>query len=163
MRKKRMEVKICLNFEAIPPNHLLIILHEDECFFLFPSKGDVQARKNGVKLFLKEYSFVYTLIFQRIWLLLDIIYNNGLKHFWRSILIFVHFMKMNVFTYMYTSKGDVQARHNGVKSFLKEYSYFSYSSWSWMFLLILLSISGTCVMITQKKGLALQLRIIYDT
>ena len=107
MRKKRMEVKICLNFEAIPPNHLLIILHEDECFFLYPSKGDVQARHNWVKLFLNVHSYFHTLLEDKCFFFISILRKMKYKqdimdwnHFWRSILIFLHFKKMNVFTYV---------------------------------------------------------------
>ena len=133
MRKKRMEVKICLNFEAIPPNHLLIILHEDECFFLYPSKGDVQARHDGVKLFLNVHSYFHTLhkdIFS--------IYpsfkekevkarHHGLKWYLKEHSYFTTLQEDECF-YLCSSKGDVQARYNGTKSFQKEYSYFSYSS-----------------------------------
>ena len=130
-----MEVKICLNFEAIPPNHLLIILHEDECFFLYPSKGDVQARHDGVKLFLNVDSYFHTLHQDKCFFLYIRRKENevkarhhGLKSFLKEHSYFPTLQEDECF-YLCPSKGDVQARYNGMKSFLKEeYSYFSYSS-----------------------------------
>ena len=128
-----MEVKICLNFEAIPPNHLLIILHEDECFFLYPSKGDVQARHDGVKLFLNVYSYFHTLHQDYIFLYIHLKDNevkarhHGLKSYLKEHSYLPTLQEDECF-YLCLSKGDVQARFNGMKSFLKEYFYFSYSS-----------------------------------
>ena len=157
MRKKRMEVKICLNFEAIPPNHLLIILHEDECFFLYPSKGDVQARQWDE--IISEYAFLFSYTSGRQMFFLYICLkenevkarHHGLKSYLKEYSYFPTLQEDECF-YLCSSKGDVQARFNGMKSFLKEYFYFSYSSYSWIFLLTLLSISGTCVMMTQNNN-----------
>ena len=68
--------------------------------------------------------------------------HHGLKLFLKEHSYFPTLQEDECF-YLCPSKGDVQARYNGMKSFLKEYSYFYYSSLSWMFLLILLSISGS--------------------
>ena len=108
-----MEVKICLNFEAIPPNHLLIILHEDECFFLYPSKGDVQARHNGVKLFLNVHSYFHTFFSLYITPKENEVKARhlGLKSFLKEYSYFPTIQ--DECFYLCPSKVDVQARYSG--------------------------------------------------